>query len=187
MAPIHDAARDANVAELGRLLAEGASPDAMRTVRHPQETPLHVLFGDQHNGAIDGSMDARVACFELLRDAGANLEAGLGGMSQGITVLHLAAKGYPRVLSLLVEEGVNVNAANGSGYTPLHWAAYKDESLTAQWLVDHGADLAAEDWEKCLPVHWAALKGHFGEWRKHLDHVNARCLLHFRTTQYMWL
>ena len=126
MAPIHDAARDANIAELGRLLAEGASPDAMRTVRHPQETPLHVLFGDQHDGARDGSMDARVACFELLRDAGANLEARLGGMSLGITVLHLAAKGYPRVVSLLVEEGVNVNAANGSGYTPLHWAARGD-------------------------------------------------------------
>ena len=126
MAPIHDAARDANVDELRRLLAEGASPDAMRTVRHPQETPLHVLFGDQHSGAIDGSMDARVACFELLRDAGANLEAILGGMSLGITVLHLAAKGYPRVVSLLVEEDVNVNAANGSGYTPLHWAARGD-------------------------------------------------------------
>jgi ankyrin repeat protein len=79
-------------------------------------TPLFVLCSNN-----EGAMDDRVACFKLLRDAGANLEATTG--QDGITVLHYAAQGYPRILSLLVEAGVNVNVANSGNYTPLHWAA----------------------------------------------------------------
>ena len=62
----------------------------------------------------------RAACFELLRDAGANLEA-TDALSK--TPLHeAAANGYPELLSLLIQSGANVNATNINGYTPLHEA-----------------------------------------------------------------
>ena len=65
----------------------------------------------------------RMACFELLREAGADLEARTGGWDpQGKTVLHFATRGYPRIMSLLIEAGVNVNVVSSGGYTPLHWA-----------------------------------------------------------------
>ena len=127
MAPIHKAAREGNVAALRRILAGGVSPDVLddHPVAFERMSPLlHLVEG--YDGDDSATDDGRVACFELLRDAGANLEARLGGNSRGSTVLHYAAKGYPRVLSLLVEAGVNVNAANESGYTPLHWAARGD-------------------------------------------------------------
>ena len=118
---IHDAARCADVPALQIFLAEGDSPDVLSD--NPdwrnQRTPLHELF--MHNGNDESD---RMACFELLREAGANLEARVGRHPQGSTVVHYAIRN-PKILSLLIEAGVNVNVANDGGYTPLHWAARK--------------------------------------------------------------
>ena len=121
---IHDAARCADVPALQIFLAEGDSPDVLSD--NPdwrnQRTPLHELC--MYNGNDESD---RMACFELLREAGANLEARVGRHPQGSTVIHYASdSGSPRILSLLIEAGVNVNVANSGGYTPLHWAARGD-------------------------------------------------------------
>ena len=121
MAPIHAAARRADVAYFRRLLAAGVYPDALDALDGGQHglTPLMNLCE-----WTDRESD-RVACFKLLREAGANLEA-LSSPTAN-TVLHYAAiSGCVGIMSLLVEAGVNVNVANKSGYTPLHWAALSD-------------------------------------------------------------
>ena len=125
MAPIHKAAREGNVAALRRILAGGVSPDVLDDNPGERWSPLlHLL---EHHDRDDSDTSDRVACFKLLRDAGANLEARTGGHPQGSTVVHYAAdSGSPGILSLLIEAGVNVNVANDGGYTPLHWAARGD-------------------------------------------------------------
>ena len=121
MAPIHKAAREGNVAALRRILAGGVSPDVLDDNPGERWSPLlHLL---EHHDRDDSDTSDRVACFKLLRDAGANLEARTGGHPQASTVLHFAAKGRTEILSLLLEAGVNVNVTNSGGYTPLHWAA----------------------------------------------------------------
>ena len=116
---INRAARKGDVAALRRLLDEGASPHELD--EHGR-TPLHNLLHVE-----DTNEDDRVACFTLLRDAGANLEARTDGDPHGSTVLHYAANsGSPGVLSLLLEAGVDLNVVNSSNYTPLHWAARGD-------------------------------------------------------------
>ena len=63
----------------------------------------------------------RVACFKLLRDAGANL-----GATDAIdyTPLHFAAsRADVEIVSLLIQAGVNVNVTSRDGFTPLHEAA----------------------------------------------------------------
>ena len=125
--PIHEAARHADVATLRRLLEDGVSPDALcpNSMTDCRKTALHLLCRPNVDNVINEG--DRVACFELLRDAGANLEARTGGDPQGSTVLHYAANsGSPELLSLLLEAGVNVNVVNFNGYTPLHWAARGD-------------------------------------------------------------
>ena len=118
--PIHKAAREGNVAALRRLLAEGVSPDALDDNPGVRWTPLlHLL--ERYDGDDSATSD-HVACFKLLHEAGANLEA----RTASHTVLHFAAKGRTRILSLLLEAGVNVNVTNYGGYTPLHWAARGD-------------------------------------------------------------
>ena len=118
MAPqaIHDAAREHDVETLRRLLAEGVSPDAL-VDQQVRRRPLHCLcLRDDEKNEGD-----RAACFELLRDAGANLEA---SDQIGYTTLHLAARdALPELLSLLVQARVNVDATLETGATALHLAA----------------------------------------------------------------
>ena len=121
---IHDAARCADVPALQIFLAEGDSPDVLSDAPDwkQRRTPLHELC--TYNSMFNSKSESdRVRCFELLREAGANLEARTGGHPQASTVLHFAAKGRTTILSLLLEAGVNVNVTNSGGYTPLHWAA----------------------------------------------------------------
>ena len=53
-----------------------------------------------------------------------------------------------------------VNARTGFGYTPLHLAALKGESMVAEFLLSHGAEVDAKTPEGNTPLHFAALAGH---------------------------
>jgi len=131
MAPIHDAAMDGDVETLRRLLAEGVSPDVTDNIA---ETPLHWLCGRDNGGD-------RAACFELLRDAGANLEA---SDSVGYRPLHFAASSASLgMLSLLVQARVNVDAQNNNGFTALHLAARRRAADCVEVLLAAGAGLDA--------------------------------------------
>ena len=112
-APIHHAAANRDVETLRRLLAEVVSPDA--TAGPARRTPLHALC------ANNNAADDRVVCFQLLRDAGANLEA--TNLVGSTALIYAAENGDAKMVSLLVEAGVNVDAANSSSCTALHFAA----------------------------------------------------------------
>ena len=132
MAPIHDAARDADVETLRRLLAEGVSPDA--TAGDFARTPLHVLCRN-----VENTTRHHAACFELLRDAGANLDA---TDSLGYTPLHYAASSKSvELVSLLVQARVNVDAATTAGTTALHLAARWGDPDCVEVLLAAGADI----------------------------------------------
>ena len=122
MAPIHNAARCANVAQLRRLLKSGVAPDVIESEAH-RRTPLHLLCRSR-----SACRDGRAACFKLLREAGANLEA---TDALRMTPLHqAAANGNPELLSLLIQSGVNVDTRGGGHVnflfygTALHSAAH---------------------------------------------------------------
>jgi ankyrin repeat protein len=42
-----------------------------------------------------------------------------------------------------IENGVNINATDGSGMNPLHWAALRGHSSVVKLLLDHGCDIDA--------------------------------------------
>ena len=136
MAPeaIHDAAREHDVETLRRLLAEGVSPDAL-VDQQVRRRPLHCLcLRDDEKNEGD-----RAACFELLRDAGANLEA---GDQIGYTILHLAARhAFLELISLLVQARVNLDATLQTGATALHLAARYGAVESVEVLLAAGASL----------------------------------------------
>lgn len=68
---------------------------------------------------------------------------------QARSLLHLAAcTGATRLLSRLLESGkVDVNAVDGSGYTPLHFAAGAGQDVAIHRLLDAGADPDVRDGE----------------------------------------
>mmetsp|Transcript_13775 Transcript_13775/g.42686 ORF Transcript_13775/g.42686 Transcript_13775/m.42686 type:complete len:229 (+) Transcript_13775:141-827(+) len=138
MAAIHKAARAGNVEKLRRLLAEGVSPDAL-VDQQVRRRPLHCLcLRDDEKNEGD-----RAACFELLRDAGANLEASdTGPTGNGWRPLHCAASSKSvELVSLLVQARVNVDAAGNSGVTALHLAGRRGAADCVEVLLAAGASL----------------------------------------------
>ena len=56
---------------------------------------------------------------------------------------------------ILLDAGVDLNAANEAGFTALHCAAYSGMNELVQYLVEHGADLNARDWRGRTPFRLA--------------------------------
>lgn len=51
--------------------------------------------------------------------------------------------GNRRIALELIDEGADVNAAQGDGATPLHWAVYRIDTPLVEALLAHGADASA--------------------------------------------
>lgn len=65
-----------------------------------------------------------------------------------------------KTVKLLVEKGVNVNAADVKGYTALHLAVTEKRLEIVRELIKSGADVNAEEYgNKCIPLHLACMVG----------------------------
>ncbi|MCJ7454695.1 MAG: ankyrin repeat domain-containing protein [Wolbachia endosymbiont of Homalodisca vitripennis] len=63
-------------------------------------------------------------------------------------------------MKLLVEKGVNVNAADVKGYTALHLAVTEKRLEIVRELIKSGANANAEEYgNKCTPLHLACMVG----------------------------
>ncbi|KAL9903629.1 protein phosphatase 1 regulatory subunit 12A-like isoform 8-T14 [Glossina fuscipes fuscipes] len=73
----------------------------------------------------------------------------------GATALHVAAaKGYTKVLSLLLAGRANVDAQDNDGWTPLHAAAHWGQKEAAEMLVDAMGDMDVRNYagQTCIDV-----------------------------------
>ncbi|XP_059141768.1 protein phosphatase 1 regulatory subunit 12A-like isoform X5 [Physella acuta] len=60
----------------------------------------------------------------------------------GATALHVAAaKGYMKVMNILMEAGVDINAEDHDGWTPLHAAAHWGQEEACRVLVENMCDM----------------------------------------------
>jgi ankyrin repeat protein len=139
MATLREAAWRGDVEMLRKGLRAGIRPDVTDDYGR---TPLHYLCGPLHPQASSNTTaadDRRAACFKLLRDAGANLEA---TNSSSWTPLHCAVSiGSVGLVSLLVQSGVNVDAATTGGTTALHFAVRMGPNNCLEVLLAAGASL----------------------------------------------
>lgn len=142
--PLQWAALNNRVAEATFLLGHGALVNA---VDHTGQTALHWA-------TVRGSLPA----LETLMRHNADYEI---ADNRGYTVCHVAAQyGQTAVIYLLaLKWGVDVDAPDGDGRTPLHWAAYKGYADTIRLLLVLNAQYSVADKEGCTPLHWAAIKG----------------------------
>ena len=148
---IHDAASRGDVEAVRRLLASGASPNSFCEAPDSfRERPESFYFGVDPQGEtpilalckVRRFTDGCAACLELLRDAGADLEATDG---YGLTPLHYAARrGDTKMVSLLVEAGVDVDATTLDKETALHYAARGGDTKIVSLLVEAGVDVDAK-------------------------------------------
>lgn len=76
------------------------------------------------------------------------------------TPLHYAVTNRKdEIITLLIEQGAEVDAADLTGMTPLHVAATLDRYDQAVLLLDNGAEIEARDSFEDTPLHSAAMHG----------------------------
>ncbi len=81
-------------------------------------------------------------------DAGALVDGEVGA-------LHLAAAaGDVHLMQMIIERGGRPNG--GTGYSPLHFAAYNGHPDAVRLLIDRGAEVSAADSGGRTPLHEAA-------------------------------
>jgi hypothetical protein len=128
--PIHDAARDGDLAKVKSLLNEHPDLVSSKDEKYGQ-TPLHIAaFNDRKD----------VAELLLASKADVNAQA-----NNGTTPLHLAAgKGNKDIVELLLNNKADVNAVDKDGWSPLHSAlTYGQKDIEDMLRQNGGQNLPA--------------------------------------------
>lgn len=131
------------------------------------------LAGSRDSAGLSALMHAvyrgRTDAIKLLRECELTLD-----------IFEAAALGdISRLSTLLQQNRALVNAFGPDGFTPLHLAAFFNQSQAARLLLDHGADPAAvaKNPTRLMPLHSAASGRNLATVRDLLDRgapVNAR-------------
>ena len=69
-------------------------------------------------------------------------------------------RGNTKNIQILLDEGVDINAADDDGYTAMHTVANGDKVHVAQFLLENGAKLDPVDNSGGTPLHQATLNGY---------------------------
>jgi len=161
------------------LLDHGANPNAtlrtptLQRAHTPGEPSLNEGSTPLMRAAKNGDSDA----IRLLLKYGANpnarqknqttalmFAAGLGRGTGAFTKDYATEAELLESVKLLVAAGADVNAANDTGETPLHYGAQASDDIV-KFLAAHGAKLDAKDSKGRTPVEMAlgvGLHGHAG-------------------------
>jgi cytochrome c len=139
--PLGNAAKAGDIAEIERLLDEGADVNESGLA-----TPLFYAIQYKHTDAA-----------HLLIERGADVNK---ASTWGTPLNEAAKQGNAEIVGLLLEQGADHTVTAAEGLTPLHSAAEGGSVEAVQHLLDHGADINALTTFEEPPIHFARLKGH---------------------------
>jgi ankyrin repeat protein len=149
--PLHQAARDGDVEQVGTLIDSGADLNAQGD---NGETPLILAILEGHASVasllIDGGADIQATAYanaveiaEQLLRGGADINDQMN--KAGGTALSVASEeGHSGVVTVLIDHGADLEAGERNGYTPLTRALWRGQSDVVALLQEAGA--------KCQPV-----------------------------------
>ena len=96
----------------------------------------------------------------LLSTIAAVLVVGCGPSAPDISIYDAARDGNIEGVKQYITAGVDVNAKNKRGMTPLHYAAMKGREEIIKLLINGNADINAKTAKRATPLHYAAGSGH---------------------------
>lgn len=141
-APLHDAAKQGDLALITKLLDEGADVNKRSAIA----TPLYYAAQENHLEAV-----------KLLLQRGANPN----GQSVGGTALqHAARAGSIEIARILLENGADPNVPFKMGINALHLAAQQGHLEVVKLFLDHGADVGTVDKYGQPAIHFAMIDNH---------------------------
>ncbi|XP_069686584.1 protein phosphatase 1 regulatory subunit 12A-like isoform X3 [Periplaneta americana] len=150
--PLHATASCGFISIAKYLIEHGANVAA---VNNDAELPLDIAESDEMEDMLQQNINAQgIDCDEarneeermMLEDAKEWLNGGdmedLPHPKTGATALHVAAaKGYIKVMSVLLQGGSNVNSQDFDGWTALHAAAHWGQREACEMLVEDFCDM----------------------------------------------
>jgi ankyrin repeat protein len=89
------------------------------------------------------------------------------------SLMTAAVEGHLDICRLLIDKGAQIEAKEGYGMTPLHFADCKPHIDIVRLLCDHGADFEASDCNGWRPLHFAARYGHISVVKELIEVRNA--------------
>ncbi|KAK6169585.1 hypothetical protein SNE40_020608 [Patella caerulea] len=150
--PLH-ATASCGFTEIARyLIKRGANVAA---VNNDGDLPMDICEDEEMENLLQKEMDDQGIDAELARQeeeermlADANQWLNSKNVKEkkhtktGATALHVAAaKSYIKVMEILIQAGVDINARDNDGWTPLHAAAHWGQEESCQILVDNMCDM----------------------------------------------
>jgi ankyrin repeat protein len=182
--PLHAAAAGPSIASVRILLARGAKVDARDDER---KTPLYLAAARGNHKAVRMLLDAgaEIDAQDSVSEFTPLVRAVMNGHDQvvdellrrganaqytgaGWTLLHYAAgfKGTARTIEMLLDHGLDVDARDGDGNTPLDNIRLRSDhgssKAITEFLIEKGADIHASDKRGYVPLHGAAGSGAVG-------------------------
>ena len=123
-----------------------------RNMKHGGGEPEDQLFIHIENNNITGILNLISDSENIVIDTINN---------EGNTPLHIACKyGYIEVVNILIENGGDINMANGyDSDTPLHLAISNNHLEVAMDLIKYNANINATNSDQSTPLHLACLNG----------------------------
>jgi ankyrin repeat protein len=168
MTPLHWVAAHGLLEEAKLLVSRGALIDAEVAC---MAKPIVFALDNKHYDMIDFLIKAgadkdyallnairnnEVGVAKKLADAGANLMSKNEG---NVTLLHFAAMaGATKSIKWLLDQGLDINAIDCTGGTPLFDAITKPSLEGVKILVEHGADLHIKNNKGETPIDLAKLE-----------------------------
>jgi len=151
------------------LIAKGVDVNAKRIGYPAGNTPLHSAIRAGHRDIVellitkgadvnaknnDGQTPLDIAASRNRKDIVELL------LAKGATIssIHVAAQmGDLARVKAFLEEGTDVNAKDGRGYTPFHYSILYYKTDIASLLIERGADIHAKDHSGYTPLHWTVI------------------------------
>jgi ankyrin repeat protein len=117
---------------------------------------------DLLDASINGDLEKAIWAIEKGADVDAKHNEGNTPLHwKGQTPLCLASwKRHDSIVSLLLENGANVNVKDEDGCTPLHFASMEGQDAVVSLLLENGADVNAKNDYGNTPLHKAGYNGH---------------------------